>query len=311
MLKEIRQIFRRDGQYDNCFFIASGGCAATTWLAANLSRHPDILCSGGAGELADIMHFLQPTPEETERVAEFNLVHMANAVPKPKPFRKTFSELKQFRKATFFGNVHMYNLETLFLQHQFDPLPLELPIANIIRHPITRLQTHYNYWMKNYHTGPSCKKLLENCLSGFEIKFAEYKERMLSFIPDLENNEDKKIFMYSLFDTLNNLLSDFYTKTDRHVPIYRMEDLKAEPEIMSNLIKFITRGAEVDKDFLGSIYTDENMKVGRYSGRPLLSEVEQYLAWGKWQQYIFKVFLDLSKLEPFFKKMNYRVDFVV
>ena len=296
----------------NCFLITSSGCAATRWLAASLSSHPEIVCSGGAGELKDTMDFYSvPTAEHAEEIAQFLIFHQAGADPKPKRFAQLFLELKQYRAAKFYGNIHFFTIGSLFDQKQFDFLPSTLPIANLVRHPITRLETHYQHWKNNYLAGSNCRKLFELCLSGFEYRFPELKEHFLTAIPNLENDSIKRIFMYSFFDTLHSSLGDFRTEIAKDIPFYRMEDLKTQPHKLFELIKFITKNKlEVNSKYLNAVYSEKNMKVGRFTGKILLNEAEQYVAWENWQKIIFKKFLDFSELTLGYNRLNYNFDFI-
>ncbi len=146
----------------DCFVIASAGSAATRWLAASLNLHPDITCSGGGGELKDIMDFSRaPDAAETERIAEFNLRHFASSAGRPKMLSQIFAELKAYRPAKIYGNVHLFSVTSLLHHLTLEPLPTTFPFANVVRHPVGRLETHFRVSMMNYNTGPSSKELIE------------------------------------------------------------------------------------------------------------------------------------------------------
>jgi len=301
------------GSFRDCFLVTSAGSAATRWVASSLNMHPEITCSGGAGELSDTMDYdKRSTPEQTERIAEFLITHFATPGGPPKTLRQTFRELRAFKPAGMYGSVHLFTLTSLLHHHEnVEKWPVQFPLANIVRHPIGRLETHFAVSMRNFNTGPNCRRLLELCWAGYDHRFAKIKEQMAARCPDLESDVNKRIFSYSLFDTLATCLGDFVLKHPFQVRHYLMEDLKVDSVVFAEFVRYITRGKIlVDEKYLATIHSTENMERGRFTGRSLKSEREYWESWTQWQRDFFNMANGDQTLSNFYGPLGYDFSYV-
>jgi hypothetical protein len=120
----------------NFFFFTTYGRTASYWLASILNKHPDIICSHGPTippkiDLDDTMPRSLSTP--LGNVHSFKISEI-------------IEEHKKLGTAKFYGNVHAFTADELYMKCIAENLTIPINLINIIRHPITRLSSVNTMW---------------------------------------------------------------------------------------------------------------------------------------------------------------------
>jgi hypothetical protein len=298
--------------FKSAFLVTSAGCAATRWLGASLNQHPEILCSSGAAEIADALDYGKVYDAEfAEEIARFNIDHFAAESPQVKHLSNLFDELRGFSDKKFVGNVHLFTIESLHSYLVDTGLELQIPLANVVRHPIPRLDTHCRLWTKNYGFGPNNKKLMELCFMGFESRFHQLVSKFECDLPGYKTQLEKKIFCYSLFDTLNAFVGDFKMGGTGSIPHFRMEDLKERSGTLEKLIRHLTNGeVKIDNAYLDRVYSPGNLNAERFSNAPLRSPAQIWHDWQDWQRFMFQEAVSISGLDQSYRSLGYDFSFL-
>jgi hypothetical protein len=305
--KRLVQNFLHDRKFRNTFLITSGGCAATRWIGGAINMHPSITCTGGVGPIEETTDFNRSVSDEgSERVAKYNIDHFAAAAPDPVFLVDVFDEIRRHRTSKFIGNIHFHTLGSLESHRKIERIPANVRIANVVRHPVTRLETHFNHWKRQYEVGPHSKKLFELCFSGFVDRYKNIRDIWDHSITEWSLQPGAQIFAYSIFDTMSVFEGDFQTEIGRNVPHFRMEDLKTKPEEFNRLVAFISRDEiQFGADLFSRVYSSDGLQQGRFSKRKLLEADDQWRAWAPWQKSMAKSAFEHVGLIPSLSSLGY------
>ena len=305
------------------FLITSTGACATRWLGATLSRHPQIVCSSGVGELSFTLNYEAKPPEvgnasEAELTAIYLKNHFVNDSAESRTLDSLFDDLEQARPATYYGNVHHETVATLRnnLHSHGSELRRSIRVANLIRHPIPRIAAKARIIQTQQ---AESQGMMEVYRMQFDARVGQYESIVAEIgdqIGDFEENPIQKTFVNAVLDTLDGL-DDFRTPgLSEAIPHFCIERIKTEPDQFLDLMTYITGGAlAVDSTYLDWVFSDAHSNEKRFSigptgKRPPESPLEQWEAWEDWQRRVFQVAMIRASLRPDYEAHGYDFSFV-
>ncbi len=299
------------------FLITSMGCAATRWLAATLNRHPEIVCSGGAGELSEVMAYgKRPDGEQVDRIAEFLLNHYARPDARPKSVDEMFDELETYRKTDYYGNVHRETMASFHHLISRIPVKRKLKIANLIRHPIPRTEAKFNNERFNDASSAKARELCHLQYLGRAEAHRPFIDLLHARIGPFEEIKERYLFVNSLIDTVGGLTDFARYSSPYEIPHVRMEDLKSKPECFRSLVRYLTSGRLiVSADYLDMVYSADNLNRERFRTDhlaliPPRTPEEQWEAWEDWQRRAFQAAVEMYRFQEAFMAQGYDFAFM-
>ncbi len=301
----------------NYFLVTSTGGAATRWLAATLNRHPEIVCSGGAGSLEEVMAYgSRPTGEQVERIAQ-TLLHPPQGSPTGTTLDTMFEELANHRgTARFVGNVHRESVASLHLQIRQRSPKHTFTVANVIRHPVPRTETKYNNELFNEASSPSARRLAAAQYQDRVGRFQDLVDRLTRRLARYELDLHKRLFIHSLMDTVEGM-ADFQVQSSPFsIPHFKMEQLKSDRDTFAALVGHLTADQlHPDEAYLDFVFSPENLNAERFRTDRLASipprdARAQWEAWEEWQRTAFVTAMEVHEFHKPFIAQGYSFDFV-
>lgn len=296
------------------FLVTSTGCAATRWLAATLNQHPDIVCSGGAGPLSDVMAYgTRPSAEQVERIATAILEPRGGGIPVS--IDDMFEELEAHRPARFVGNVHRETVASLLDQIRQAPLKRSIQVANLIRHPIPRTETKYQNERFNHTASPKARILFDRQLQERLIQQEELVQAWTKQLGALDASEERRWFLGSLIDTIESAADFAWRSAPWHIPHFKIELLKKDRAYFRQLLLHLTSGhLTIEEAYLDRVFSPQNLNAERFrtdalAQRPPRSAEEQWQAWEDWQRKAFHVAMAVTRFHLPYVEQGYSFQF--
>lgn len=265
------------------FLITSHGHTATTWLALVLSSHPEIGCSHHT-------YSLQPPKKLKPSLhAPISLVNY-------------FAELKSQAKPQFkaIGNIHGFVYSEI--QQQLKKMP-NLTVVNMIRHPISRIESARSNWLKT-------KKALDIANAEFyqeSLRYAELVNKKYKL--DFKSNINAYMFLKALSQQ-DQVYTDMRLAKENKILQIKYEEITKDPALLGKLINYITHGkVQVSYPMLKILISKPAQNTNNVKK---LTEQQVYATWPEWQKYAF--YLHLSKNGRFdnniYTNLGYDLSFI-
>jgi hypothetical protein len=234
-----------------------------------------------------------------------------------------FNELKSTpfkKKAKITGNVHGLSAsqfkaaldnETI-CKSNFDPR--KIPVFDLIRHPVTRLDTFVNYKCQWYDTekyGSYIKINVDKCLKDMpdEVKRIEKLYNV-----DFSMTRNK---VYFFIEHINShLLTNFNdVNLTPEIPRIQFELMRNDRDYFKKIFSQITHGMKPDETYLNLVFSPNNLNQGRASEAHLQKDRSNpelcFDAWSDWEKSRFKERVVENNLVSFYAKFNYDLSFTM
>ena len=277
------------------FLITSHGRTATYWLASSLNAHPNVRCSHGQ-VLPPVLEYQVQPPDEVVLQAHTSQDEFAR-----RSLDDFFDELEKAGPAAVYGNVHAYSAHTLFTHVLRGPVRRNPVVLNVVRHPITRIESLKRRLLHEMTFSPVARRRLEREFEVFVTPDVLATVRANCDV-DLGPSENRA-FLYAVC---------FITTLDRmdlEIPVSHlpMERLTKDVDFFAWCFSQVTQGTvRLDTAYLRQVFAagrmnfqaDETSAVGRYE------------AWAPWMRVAFRAAMAVWELEQLYAPLGYDLSFV-
>ncbi|MBC7907760.1 MAG: hypothetical protein H7Y60_13590 [Rhodospirillaceae bacterium] len=267
------------------FNLLSTGRTATHWIANAISLHPRAFCAHGP----DLEPFRS---DETEKQRTSR--HHRDSAKVAAMTLDDYFDLLETRDFDVYGLIHGIGVD-----------PAQLPnfrrryfVAAVTREPIVRLRSFIARWQYEAEALPEWHEQTGPWLAGH---YASCVQAGMTMPPQDQLSFTDLLFIGAAWwMTVNDPLHN------RGVPIFRCEDL-GDRQGFAKLFTAITQGRlEADADYLDAV-----MALPRQDQRALGpdSARAEFASWTSWQQKLLGDLLDLFRLRPAYRDLNYDMNF--
>lgn len=283
------------------FILTSEGLTATTWLTEVLNTIPAINCT----------HYNNPSNKNLDTsIPNINQLSLD----------QYFSIIKKYspKQSRIQGNINGYILSSLLAKN---PSP-NVRIANLIRHPVTHLDSMYRFWL---HT-PNQTKIVSDFIVKKQKRNYVFAKSQDHYTPTYnEALQYAKIlhdkYGYTLNDDIptwtflillgryNRLHSDIVEADFRNIPQFRFEDFTKDTNTLSFLVTYISNNTiTLSKRKLANLLNIPQTNVNHVQSQ---TAEQIYNAWEPWQQQAFKIHLQaIGSMDNAYSKHGYDLSFV-
>lgn len=224
------------------------------------------------------------------------------------------------RRAKFLGNVHAFSAgqakQSLpVLQANLLEQNKNILIFDLIRHPITRLDTYINYktqWYDTQKYGSYVKIGVDNCLQ----EKAELVKRIENeFNVDFSISRNKVFFWDEYANPENSHLMVNYkdVRDTMDIPRVTFESLRNK-KYYTAFVKALLRGKRVNRSYIKKVFNPNNFNQGRVSDKNAQHERHDpkicYQKWSAWEKSRFKERVAENKLDKFYAQFGYDLSFI-
>jgi hypothetical protein len=260
----------KKGKYimDNFFIITSYGRTATYWIAKVLTMHPDILCAHGP--TTDFYHDYK---QQSLEAIDLQKIHKNIANFYKLSLSEYLNLLKKSGEAKFYGSCHAYSAGNFL--NKIKEYNKTLQFVNLIRHPITRIESHRNKWLREVQKSKEMRKRLEE--QFYQIS------RKDSFVKRFKNTKIRdKYFICAL----NSVLSQDKWELAKDVWHVPMEKLTKDRETFIWIINHLTHGQIV----LSNEYLEQVFDSKKVNHTQIINSNSYmcYSSWDRWEKDYFK-----------------------
>lgn len=280
------------------FIVTCIGHSASKWLAASLSRHPDIICSHGAGR-PSIALVHDRDYEVTERIL---IAEDEQKRPREMSLDSVFSELEEQGQADAYGNVHMFTVPSLKRSIARKRPQVRFKIANLIRHPVSWVESGtYNY-LEQLQFNPD-----------YEPRVRERVFRQRGFWESIIKThkvdvglQEVQAFLCSVF-AIRAMRADFLAlPLTSHI---QMERITKDPELYKAVVRWLTQGrVEVSANYIDEVFAHGKVNVHNKKGKR--SPAEIFACWEKWKRELLAKAVRQTEIDELYGQLGYDLTFV-
>lgn len=226
-----------------------------------------------------------------------------------------FREMERFfPRSSYYGNIHGLTCEKVAsLIERKNPFLKKVIFADLIRHPITRLESIINHYRLLYDLNIFERKKIEDSIESNSERRVYFEQ---NYQADFDIT-DNKIRFYCNYVAQDKGWTRIYADDIRSLKVQRIlfERIKNEPEYLAWFISYLTGGrVSVSKSFLDSVYNDHDLfeKAGRMGKIKIdqKSARDQWIEWPEWQKKVFRDQCEEYDLYSLYAEYNYDLSFV-
>lgn len=286
---------------DNIFIITSHGQTATRWLSSILNMNPDIFCSHGYTHPPSATENRDLTNSEIEA-----LTKKANERFWNLSLNEYINELNSIVHKKYIGSVHAYMYGYLLEKMKSENhlyLKNKLVIINMVRHPITRIQSAYKCWLP------------EN-LSDIKESFVQtdFDNRCQFIINGIRKckklySVSDKFFIVALLQSVD-IAKDIELASRHKTKQIRFEDITSNPRSVSDLIYDLSRqtiriAIEEASNLLNTKKINEHN-----TGSKLKDACNIFMDWEPWKKAAYLYIHRSQKFEKVYSNFGYDFSFL-
>ena len=276
------------------FVVTTPGLSATRWLAYVLAEHRDVYVAHGKHSLDAVIRgqFTQEQHGDRDSLVRGNEMQ---ALYDTHSLEEVFARYQQTKpEARVFGCVHSYTLDGLILAARNPQTLSNLPILNLVRHPVNYIASHYAL-VRSSEKHPRLYRLYVDRV--FPQALRAYPELFL--MPC----SDTRAFLAFAASCLGvaNLLRDLVFPGVRSV---RMEELTSRIELLQSVCQELT-GLTYSHDWLRTFI--RRGAVNQHRPRGSSNDPHTIFAgWESWQQDMAQMMIPKVVLD-WLEEMGYDV----
>ncbi len=290
----------------NYFFVSSRGLTATTWFSQALNKHPLIFCSHGRDKPErgqETEEFLQSKEYRDDRLIFEQLQRRMGIIEYIDILKSASSGEK------ILGNVHGYVLVELIDKLSKAGLYGEIPIANMVRNPITFIESYTALVCHRKHDYP-------------EKYNAEHLPRAMANQELLKNYglyDPEDVEVYGFVEACQAVVKMSRELDIDNVLIIPMEKIVSDKQYFAEMVNHLTRGkCSFDKDTIANIFTQKKVNTHRDKIKPINNNEKSswcekpYWIWKEWsknKKMLFRYFLNEKQIKGFIS-LGYDISFV-
>ncbi|MFO7558735.1 MAG: hypothetical protein R6X10_07880 [Desulfobacterales bacterium] len=288
------------------FIVASRGLTATTWFSQALNKHPLIFCCHGRDRPVrgpETKELLQSKQYRDDRLdAEQRQRKMS--IP---DYFDTLIRASSGQK--ILGNVHGFVLVELLDKLAKAGIKENIPIANMVRNPITFIASYTALVCHRQYDYP--EKFAAEHLPRAEVN--------REFLQKLAASESENVESLGFVEACQALLK-MSSEIDReNIPLIKMERIVAEPDYFSEIAGYLTKGkCRFDEELLIQIFSQQ--KLNSHRGKDKSAGIEEnkelqdesLQVWKSWpglKKRIFKKIISRETINKFIS-IGYDLSFI-
>lgn len=274
-------------------FICSHGRTATTWITHALNSHPDIaavhgpISPPGAADQAFDSKTLLRRGWDTSKFFALSIDEMAN-------------EMAQLSDKPFKARVHALNAYRLTEKIKAEKPACHIRAINVIRHPVTRIQSFQNKWTDDWAESKNLRAFFEGYYRANpyarELQKAAAEHKIA--IPD---SQESKLFVCAVAWLVNDF-QDFGTD----IPVFLHERLISDPEYWIAMLR-AAFGPNLTIPFT-HIRNVQKLKPKNVSDVANRSSAEVYANWDVWKRFVFNHFALKYNIAAMYRRYGYEFD---
>lgn len=301
MFNKIKNLFQKQPPSDKrYFFITSHGQTATLWLAAALSKHPNIFCSHGYSYPPEAAEERELTARDHEQ-----RVKATNERFWTMRLNEYLLELCAATTKPIIGNVHAFTygrLNTL-LHHVKTSILKNILIFNMVRHPIPRLQSTYFCWTADRDD------VIMPAFIDYDFNHrAKHIVEYLNQHHQIEYTPKNKAFIVALL-SIEDITRDIQLAQQNKVPHLVFEHITTNPSKLSELLNAI-RSLAVSSDFdlINDIFALKKMNQHNRQSSNKIDTI--YANWDIWKQDAFNFLFETLNMNHIYADFQYDFSFL-
>jgi len=269
------------------FIVTTPGLSATRWLSFVLALHDDVFVAHGKHSLDSVVNGNVERERQLGDVESLTLGNKMAAFYQETPLSDVFKAYREIMPAAkAYGAVHTYTLTSLAQYQDNDELS-SYQIVNLLRHPITFIDSHYAM-VQSAEDHPALYK-------GFEAFFGE----MLEACPELHrmdspNSRQFMAFAISCY-TIARLQVDFEQSIANNVHHLMMERVTTDASALKSMCETLT-GLSYDEAQLSELIVKG--PINRHRKQNAATDPRSIFDnWEPWQRNLAYAVIPLSVLE--------------
>jgi hypothetical protein len=274
-------------------FICSHGRTATTWITRALNSHSDITAVHGP---------ISPPVTQVEGLDSKTLLTLGWDTGKffALSLDEMADEMAQFSAKPFKARVHALNAFRLTEKIKAEKPNCHIRAVNVIRHPITRIQSFQAKWTDDWKDSKNMRSFFEGYFhtnpSAQELQKAAAAHKIA--LPD---DQESKLFVCAVTWLVNDF-QDFATD----IPVFVHERLIADPEYWISMLR-AAFGPNLTIPFT-HIRNVQNLKPENASSVRNRSSAEIYANWAVWKRFVFNHFALKYNIPAMYRRFGYEFD---
>lgn len=279
------------------FFVTSYGRTATYWLAAMLNSHPDIYCTHGPTLKRLVGAPNDPPVEHTSEVFRDQDQYYGLRLD------EMSRQMQRQHGARIYGNVHAFTAMRLQNKIKDERYPHMVTRANLLRHPVTRLDSYTKHCIKqsydDSHMRDSFSAFVDKHSAGSKMQQMIHSRYGVDF--SLVAN---KMFVLAVI-MLGNDMSD----TQVQCPQVPYERLVSDIEYFQWFVWYISNGEATITDQMLAEFRTAHRKNAANAMQ--MTSLEIIRKWAKWQVYLLRFCLESTPaMQRLYRELQYDIDCV-
>ncbi len=278
------------------FLVASRGLTATTWLAQALNMHPMIFCCHGRDrpERGPETKELLRSKRYREDRMHFERMQRGMTIEE---YLETIENASGGQ--TCLGNVHGFVQVELIDKLQRAGLYGKIPIANMVRNPITFIASY---------TALVCHRI-DDYPEKYEAEHLPRARTNRELVNTFSKSDITDVEMYGFVEACQGLVKMSDEIGVGHIPVIVMEKVVRERKYFVEIAEHLTQGKCVfDEDILERIFTRSKMNSHREKveknhvpGEAKASEesVRIWQSWSEAKKNLFKYIVREDHIQKF------------
>ena len=275
-------------------FVCSYGRTATYWLAQLLNEHPDIISSHGP-TTPPIVEYEEANPHELDNWVWENMPKFHDM-----KLRDVLRDMRKVGEAKYYVKVHAYSAFNLFNRLMDEGMTRPVLMANLVRHPVTRVESFAKRWKENAGWNERLRTFLLDWWD--EQEPARALRKHLEAKHSVDFTDEANVFFATACLWLRQ------DREDLMVPMLHVssERLVSDPDYFAWFLDRLTLGRLAGDREIMEIYRNTGPKNVSAGARPAR---EVYRGWDDWQREAFDFVANLYDLAPLYSRFPYDLDF--
>lgn len=278
----------------NYFLVTSHGQTASMWLAGILNKIPGVYCTHG--------YTYPPMQAKLEEITHHDIYHRERSSKRFErlPLKQYFREISQATDAPIVGNVLSFYLGRLLdRSSRWQLNNKSLKIINVIRHPITRINSTLKTWDPHGEGAlPPFVPVdfLNHCTHIIEYVTKHYKVDV--------NSSKAKSFIVALL-AMQHIARDVRMAKKISVSNVKYEDLTRDINVFSDVLSHLTGLYSTEsKQQINDIFHCD--KINAHNKGASDDPEIQYEQWEPWQQAAYSYVSRLSDISSTYAEFQYK-----
>ena len=304
-----------DDFWSNIFIVTCQGFSASAWFATSLNNHESIMCAHNVTPITNFI--LSKNFDKSTHRKMSTIIHRHYRPNTEFAVSHLFKLMKTIQASEFYGNIHAFQLSNL----KNAIIPEEVPILNLIRNPISTINSYYHELIK-----PASETLIPEPEQIYQkeiiIQFLDLFQKEYDYlnIAKEHNDEIDKYSNHEIYSFLKALsiierIGEDYNSFPliERVITVPMEKLTSDKEYFKEILSILVRDkielqTKEFEEYLNKVISSE--PSNKHSAGASRTPVDIFNGWQNWQRIAFCKTLRKANLNLIYQNAEYNLDFV-